>query len=140
VKIFEFIEHTADIGVRVFGRDLEELFKNSATALFGIILDYHPQSSIKEEIVLEAESLEEILVTWLNELLSLFSAYNFLPANYNISIGRKNEIFFLNAIIYGENFDYNSTSINTEIKAATYHDLKIEKKDDLYIAEIIFDV
>jgi SHS2 domain-containing protein len=137
---YEFIEHTSDIGVRVFGKSLEDLFKNCAEALFNIVIDFKPEKKIKEKIVLKAESLEEILITWLNELLSLFYIYKFLPVEYSLTLNKKNKLFSFMATIYGQNFESDLHKIKTEVKAATYHDLKIEKKDDLYIAEVIFDV
>jgi len=137
---YEFIDHTSDIGVRVFGETLEDLFKNCAEALFAIILDFKPEKKIKEKVVLKAESLEEVLITWLNELLSLFYIYKFLPTEYSLILNKKNKLFSLTATIYGQNFKSNPHRIKTEIKAATYHNLKIEKKDNLYTAEVIFDV
>ncbi|MBU0896652.1 MAG: archease, partial [Candidatus Omnitrophica bacterium] len=67
---FEFIEHTADIGVRVYGKSLEDLFQNCAQTLFSLLIDHKPAEKIEERIILEAETQEELLVTWLNELIS----------------------------------------------------------------------
>ncbi len=137
---FEFFDHTADIGVRIYGENLENLFRNSALALFSLLVDCKPKETSEEKIILEAETLEELLVTWLNELLSLFWAYNFLPLTYSISIIEKQDSKILNAQIKGNNCGLSKNKIKTEVKAATYHDLKIKHSEKGYAAEIIFDV
>jgi len=137
---FEFIEHTADVGVRVQGASAEELFENAARVLFRLMVDYEPKPEIEERVVVEAEDCEELLVTWLNELISLFFAYKFLPAEYSIEIEDKLEQKVLKTCLRGDNFNPYKNKIKMEIKAATYHDLKVEKVDSGWVAEVIFDV
>lgn len=137
---FEFIEHTADIGVRVYGKSLEDLFQNCAQTLLSLLIDHKPAEKIEERIILEAETLEELLVTWLNELISLFYTYKFLPAEYDIAIEKDDKKKILRSVIKGEEFSPYENKMNREIKAATYHNLKIEKDSFGYKAEIIFDV
>ena len=140
MKKFEFVEHTADIGVKTYGRSPVELFQNSAEAMFSLLLDYDPKENFKKNIAIEAVSLEELLVAWLNELLGLFYADKFLPASFSIKIDDKPGLKSLAAILRGENFDPYDNKLSTEIKAATYHDLKIKKSGGDYWARIIFDV
>ena len=137
---FEFIEHTADLGLRVYGKTSEDLFKNYATTLFSILTDYQPQKTISKKITLQAQSLAELLVDWLNELLSVFSADGFLPKEYNLKISDDKGGKILQAEIKGEEFDFENNELKREIKAATYHDLKVEENDSGYVAEVIFDV
>ena len=137
---FEFIEHTADVGIRVYGKTLEDLFKNAARAIFKLIVDFKPTNQEKETILLEAETLDELFVTWLNELISIFFSCQFLPAEYNILIEEMDNKQTLKANILGQNFNPYENKINMEIKAATYHNLKIEKKDGGFVAEVILDV
>ncbi|MBU2044159.1 MAG: archease [Candidatus Omnitrophica bacterium] len=137
---FEFIEHTADVGVRVYADTSEQLFKNCAEVLFGLILDDRPKPDIEETVVVEAEDIEELLITWLNELLSLFFAYRFLPVDYDIILEEREDYKVIKSRIKGANFDPYQNKIKMEIKAATYHDLKVEKNDSGWIAEVIFDV
>ena len=137
---FEFIEHTADFGIRVYGKTLPELFVNSAQALFSIILEYKPQAKIQKTIELEEDNLENLYVDWMNELISQFFADKFLPAQYSVNIESKPESSILKADIKGESFNPYEREINKEIKAATYHNLKVEKTDQGYAAEVIFDV
>jgi SHS2 domain-containing protein len=125
----------------VRGAKLEDLFRNSACALFSILINYKPKKATSEEkVILESETLEELLVTWLNELISLFFAYKFLPAEYSLVIEESQNAKILKALIKGAEFNPYKNKINKEVKAATYHNLKVEKIDKEYVAEIIFDV
>ena len=140
MKDFEFIEHTADFGIRVYGKTLPELFVNSAQALFSVILDYEPQGKIPKTIELEEENIENLFVDWMNELISQFFADKFLPAQYSVNIDSRQKLSTLKADILGENFNPYERKINKEIKAATYHGLKVEETKEGYVAEVIFDV
>jgi len=137
---FEFIEHTADLGLRVTGKTSEDLFKNYANALFSILTDYQPQKIISKKITLQAQCLAELLVDWLNELLSTFLADGFFPKEYNVNISDDKGGKVLQAELRGEEFDFENNQLKREIKAATYHDLKVEENGRGYVAEVIFDV
>ena len=137
---FEFIEHTADFGLRVYGKTSEDLFENYATALFSLLTDYQPKKMISKKITLQGQSLAELLVDWLNELLSMFFADNFLPSEYNLTISDDKGGKILHAEIKGEKFDFENNELKREIKAATYHELKVEETDRGYVGEVIFDV
>jgi SHS2 domain-containing protein len=141
MKNYELIEHTADIGIRVKGKDLEELFKNTALAMFDIIAERRPHPSVHRPqtanitVIEKADNLEELFINWLNELLSLSAAKELIFSDFVINKIGKNA---LQALAIGENIkDY---KINTEIKAATYHQLKLEQTESGWQVEVIFDV
>ncbi len=137
-KRYEQFSHTADIGIRVFGRTLKELFENAAFAMFDIIADLEGlKGEIIQEIELTAPNHEELLVSWLDELL-----YNFYTKGvifYNFEVKELSEDF-IKAKAFGRLVSDNRNRLKTEIKAATYYNLKIIKKDDYYEVDIIFDV
>lgn len=137
-KRYEQFPHTADIGVRVFGMDLKELFENAAFAMFDIIADLENISEgAGETIELDAHDDEELLVLWLDELLYRFCTKQIIYYRFDIeylAAGR------LRAKVYGRPTGANRNRLKTEIKAATYSDLAIKKSDDGYEVEIIFDV
>ncbi len=144
MKKFEFIEHTADLGIRVFGDSLNDLFKNAADALFSLLIEVKTEESEKKEIVeklvLEAEGIDELFVTWLNELISLFFTYNYLPLEYSLVLEDKKDNKILKADLKGEDLSIYSDIIIRDIKAATYHQLQIKEDNGKYVAEVIFDV
>ncbi|MBD3289499.1 archease, partial [candidate division KSB1 bacterium] len=58
---YEQIEHTGDVGIRVYGESLEEIFASAATGMFDIIFDELPQEKqLIEEVVVTADDLEEL--------------------------------------------------------------------------------
>ena len=135
---YEIIEHTADVGLRVFGESLEELFINAGCGLFELIAEsgkVEEKDSVNFE--LKAGGKEELLVGWLSELHFRFEVESLLFKRFKISeISEK----FLSAIAYGEKFDPRRHELKTEIKGVTYHGLKVESNPDEWLAEVIFDV
>ncbi len=142
MKRYEIITHTADIGIKVYAKTLEDLFKNSASLLIKLISKAKPKNNSLKKIKITAETWEDLLINWLNELVFLFFAYRFAPQEFQIKIKEsapKKKI--LEGKVKGEYFKtLKDLKIHTEIKAATYHNLKIEKDEKGYKAQIIFDV
>ncbi|MFA5351435.1 MAG: archease [Candidatus Omnitrophota bacterium] len=135
---YQLIEHTADIGIRIKSFSLAGLFKKAGIAISGLSLQRGNQKyREKHKIIIrqKASNVEELFINWLNELLSV-SAVESL-AFENIQINRINE-YFVDAIAIGS--DIRNYKINTEIKAATYHQLKVKKNGLIWQAEVIFDV
>jgi SHS2 domain-containing protein len=138
MKRYEQFPHTADIGVRVFGASLKELFENAAYAMFDIIADIENMTGeVTETFDLEAPGDEELLVAWLDELLYNFYTKQLIFNKFRVEtleLGR------LRATATGRPVGANRNRLKTEIKAATYGGLKIKKAADGYSVEIIFDV
>ncbi len=137
MRKFEIIEHTADIGIRAFGKDMAELFSNAATGMFSLITDL---KKVKEEekykVTVQGRNREDLMVNWLSELLYRFDVDKIIPSRYNIlQISDSN----LKAEVNGEKYDDNRHTIEREVKAATYYQLKVEKKS-CWEAQIIFDI
>lgn len=138
MKNYELIEHTADVGIRVKGADLKELFENAALAMFDIIAEKkNLENKNKEKIKIKqkADNIDELFVNWLNELLSLSATKEKIFCEFEFrNLDERN----LEAEVYG--CDIKDYKINTEVKAATYHELKLEKTGSGWQAEVIFDV
>lgn len=138
MKRYEQFSHTADIGVRVFGSDLKELFENAAFAMFDIIADLEGlEGSVEQDIELVAPNSEELLVAWLDELLYNFYTKQIILVRFQIKELSNTR---LSAKVFGRPVGVNRNRLKTEIKAATYSDLAIKKTPDGYRVEIIFDV
>jgi SHS2 domain-containing protein len=134
---FEFIDHTADIGLIAYGNSVEEVFINAAYGMFSLIADLEKVAEVmSHQVVAEAPDQEELLVTWLNELLYLFDAEGLIFSRFDIAdLGQR----YLRAMAYGEKVDPLRHNLKTQVKAATYHQLKLEKGDG-FSARIILDV
>jgi len=138
MKRYEQLPHTADIAVRIYGGDLKELFTNAAYAMFDIIADLEGlKSSVSVDIDVKAASKEELLVSWLDELLYNFYTKGIIFFSFDISSISEDHLI---AKAGGRHVGENRNRLKTEIKAATYHDLEIKKKDEGYSVDIVFDV
>lgn len=138
----KFIEHTADIAVEVYAESIEELFEVSALAFKESISEIENYTnSIRRNISIEATTLEELLVNFLNELNFLVQTKKWLFTEMkSIIINFEDVDFKLESNIIGINISENSVTLKEEIKAVTYHQLEIIKVGDQYRTTIIFDI
>jgi SHS2 domain-containing protein len=138
LKNYAVLEHTADIRIRIKSLTLKGLFKKASLAITDIAVEkqriQYPQIH-KIVITQKADNVEELFVNWLNELLSVSAAEALIFKD--IKINQINEKF-IDAIAIGT--DIKNYKMNVEIKAATYHQLKVKKSAFFWQAEVIFDV
>jgi len=135
---FRILDHTADLRVKIRGNSQKELFKNAARGMFSVITQINkitPNQSIP--IKLKAQREEDLLVDWLNELIYLMSTRDILFCDFKIDEISPEHI---KAEALGEKFNNKKHRINSEIKAATYHNLKIDSHRQSQSVEVIFDV
>ena len=137
-KNYEIIEHTADIGIRVKAKSLKDLFKNTGLAIFELssrrqFTRYKKHSDII--IKQKANTLEELFINWLNELLSVSSARGLIFHNIKI---KELKDCMIEALCTGSSME--NYRINIEIKAVTYHRLNIGEDKEGWKAEVILDV
>lgn len=136
-KDFEILEHTADSGIIAYGRDLRGAFKNAARGMFSLITDLDSIGEVvRRDIELDAPDREGLLVAWLNELIYLFDTDNILFRRFDITELSDNR---LKARIYGERVDRAKHELKMEIKAVTYHMLKVSQGDG-YRIQVLFDI
>ena len=138
MRTFEILDHTGDIGIIVYGRDLKELFFNAGRAFTCLLTSLNRIRSTQERtIVLRSENLEELMVTWLGELLYLFDAKALLFRKFYVEEVNR---FGLKATAWGELFQPERHVLKREIKAVTYHQVRVEKKSGKWQVRIIFDL
>lgn len=137
-KRFEILDHTADIGLIVYGEDLETLFQNAGEAFFNLVTDLKKVRPREERrIDLPAEPLERLMVDWLNELLYLHDVETLLFKEFEVeSVGENG----LRAIVKGEPFQEGVHVIHTGIKAVTYHQIQVKKEDGGWRSQVIIDL
>jgi SHS2 domain-containing protein len=138
VKRFEVLDHTADIGLIVYGEDLKRLFENAGEGFFHLITDLTKvRRKIERRIEIGGKGLERLMVDWLSELLYLHDVENFLFKGFRIeSVGKGG----LKARVKGEPFHEGVHVIKREVKAVTYHQIKVQQKEGAWRAQIIFDL
>lgn len=139
MKPFEYIEHTADAGIRVWGDSLESLFTNAAQGLFEMIavVDSIDDTSAID-IKIESDSAEMLLVAWLDEIIFRHETDEMFFKRAEICTISSTELV---AKVYGEPTNYKKHIVYTEIKAVTYHQLYVKQKpDNSWEAQVIFDL
>ena len=138
MKRFEILDHTADIGLIIYGNDLRALFEHAGEGFFHLITDLKKvRPRIERRVELEGECLERLLVDWLGELLYLHEVDHLLFRKFSIeTVGEQG----LKAVVKGEPFQEGIHSIKTEIKAVTYHQIQIKEREGSWKAQVIFDL
>ncbi len=137
-KKFEEIDATADLGIIAYGEDLKSLFSNAAEGLMSLMADTKDiAESESTTISITARDREGLLIKWLNEIIFFKDTRGFLGKRFNINYLNDNG---LKADIYGEIYNPEKHELLSGVKAATYHNLKVEKINDVWQVRIIFDV
>jgi len=141
MKRYEFLPHTADVAVNVYGGSLRELFTSAALAMFSVLVTKkknRTRVSLKEiSIRKEAEELPDLLKAWLDELLFHFSSEGLVLHRIK-SLNVAEDAFEGKVLL--ESLDPEHFETKDEIKAVTYHELKVERIRNRWQAHIIFDV
>jgi SHS2 domain-containing protein len=137
-KEYEIIDHTADLGIRVFGNNLQELFESAGEAFFDLVTDAQGIQA-KEERVIEVEGngLAELMNQWLNELLFLLDTQGLLFREFDTEVVNSHH---LRVKAKGEVFREEVHERRTEIKGVTYHQLDVRKQNNKWMAQVIFDI
>ena len=137
-KKYEFIEHTADLGFRAYGASKQALFVHAAEALFETLVDLESvEERIERLVKVESEAMDELMVSWLAELLYLHDTEQLLFNRFQINRFEDNRI---EAIARGEVIDPARHEIKTGIKAVTYHKLYVKKSKGSWETQVIFDI
>ena len=139
---YHFIDHTADIAVEVEGGTIEDLFIASVSAWQECTIEKSEINfSLKKHINIKDQSLEELLVHFLDEINFLLLTKKWILSKINgIEIKKSGDKFVLSADIVGENTDEKKHQIKVEIKAVTFHQMEIKKINNRYTTRIVFDI
>ena len=141
---FKFLPHTADRKFQAFGKTLEEVFKNSALALFKIIYDKKINEKKKYKIQAKGIDLENLMYNFLEEFLVLIDSKNFLPSkiiNFKLDILRKGaskKTLKIKAEVIGD--DAKNYNISEHVKAITYNEMFVKKEKGKWIAQVVLDI
>lgn len=134
----ETFDHTADLGLRIRAADLDTLFKEAAEALFETIVEelqtVRPERRV--DVTLTGADREYLLFDWLKELLYLFDAEHLLLSKFAVQVTDQG----LTGTAWGEPIDRSRHHLEHEVKAITYHGLRVEHTADGWLAEFIVDI
>jgi len=137
MKKFEILNHTADIRGRIYGRNMEELFVNASELLYFLMSpEFYGEKEVVAKVELSGDTSEELLVKFLNELIYYAEVKKGSGRFYALTIKKKEEKFYLDCEMAYRKIK----RMAREIKAATYHNLRIKKEKGVLTASLIFDV
>ena len=136
--MFEVFEHTADIGMRIRAPDRPILFTDAARSLFSLLVaNLETVRCVQvEKFEIAGREDDYLLFDWLNELLYTFETKRLLLAEFDVQVDDSG----LRAVCRGEPIDPTRHEMDHEVKAITYHELKVENTGDGWLAEVIVDI
>jgi SHS2 domain-containing protein len=136
--MYELFEHTADLGLRVRGDSLEALLADAGRGLLTMFVAnpeaVHPVHT--RTIELAAEEPAYLLFDWLSELLFAFESDRLLLSEFDLQLSAGK----LTATCRGEPMDATRHQMEHEVKAITYHGLRVDETPEGWEAEVIVDI
>ena len=136
--MYETFEHTADLGLRVVAPDLNTLFEDAGRGLFSMLVEDLSSVRLTHSLDLAVEGADHayLLFDWLNELLYQFETGRWLLADFRVHVTDTG----LTAQARGEPWDTTRRDLDHEVKAITYHGLRVAPTPDGWLAEVIVDI
>jgi SHS2 domain-containing protein len=135
---FEILEHPSDLGIEARGATMAEAFQNAAHGLMSIIAGSSKiKPCDKRSISIVALDRENLLVRWLSEVLYLYDAEKFLSADFKFETLTDTS---LQATILGQQASTSSHELILDVKAITYHNLKVQKLEEFWIVRVYLDI
>lgn len=141
-KGFEFLEHTADVYIAAYGKDIAEAFESAALAMFEVMTDTkNVNPTVSDVVEVAAHDEQALLYSWLEALLVKFELNEMLYSKFKIeSLTQTSDGFRLKAKIWGEKFNPEKHVQKVGVKAITYHMMEIIKKPGKVVLRFILDI
>jgi len=138
----EWLDHTADVGFRASALSLEDAFCESARALFSLMFAIDAiEPATEKHVELAANTLPELLVEWLSELLAQKELTGTVFSHFSIAIsGDDSSGYRAQGCAAGETLDRVRHQPGTEIKGISYLGLAVSQQNGLWTAQVVVDV
>ncbi|MGV8078448.1 MAG: archease [Syntrophales bacterium] len=141
MSFYRVIDHTADLGIEVFGDASEDVLARAAEALFDLLAERDGIRNAESRTVhAEGQDPADLLVNFLRECLYLYTGKGFLIQCARVRLGEETS---LEAEVRGEPYDPVRHRIRTEIKAVTWHGAflgETPEGPEKWKGRVIFDV
>ncbi len=135
---YEVFEHTADVGLHVFGQTLPELFVHAAQGMESLMVaPEQVRPVVNREIMVSGHDTLSLMIAWLNELIFLFDTEYLLFSTFTVDALNATHLV---AHAIGEAYDAQRHELSSAIKAVTWHEAAIVPTDGGYKASLIFDI
>lgn len=136
--MYEFFDHTADVGIRLAAPDLATLLADAGRALYALIVD-NPDDVRPDqrfEFRVAGTQPDYLLFDWLSELLRHFESTRVVLGRFDVRVGADG----LTAEARGEPLDEQRHRLGNEVKAVTYHQLEVRQTDGEWRGAVILDI
>jgi SHS2 domain-containing protein len=133
---YEILEHTADVGVRAHGDDLEECFEQAAAGLVEIIGIARPGSGRRVAIELSSDDPGALLVDWLSEILYLHDVHDAVIAEITVDAVSGREL--RGSVTLAPRAEAEIEGV--QVKAVTYHQLGVRRTAAGWVAQVYLDI
>jgi SHS2 domain-containing protein len=135
---YTLLDHTADLGIRVYGTDLKDLFEGAGRALMHLMVKAEiPSKTHSMKISVSGEDLADLMVRWLGEILYLFVGENLVVTSIRMGSVSSSA---LEATLETAPFEPEIHETLREIKAVTYHQIEVTEMPNGWETKVIFDV
>ncbi|MDP8002696.1 MAG: archease [Caldisphaera sp.] len=135
---FEFLDHTSDVLIRAYGRNLEESFEQSALAVYEVMTDTKKVKQIESRYIeIEGFDLYNLLYRWIESLLFYTDSEGLVFSKFNVEKINENK---LKAVAMGEKFNKEIHEHRTIVKAMTYSQMDIKFSNNCWIIDFVVDI
>ena len=135
MKRFEELDHTADVGIRAYGKTFDELFANAAAGMFSLITDLEAVKPVGEyEVKVQSKDAKALLFDFLSELLFVHETEKVLLSEFDVAIRE----LAVEAKVRGERIEKGRHPLHLAVKAVTYHEMIVDPEKG--VAQVIFDI
>ncbi len=138
---FKILDHVADVMIEAWGSTLNEAFEEAAKAMFDQMVYIEKVDNLIEySVEVSGYDLEELLYNWLEQLIIAVEVDFLVFSKFKVLISGNEGDYKLRAICWGEKYKREKHGSKVVVKAITYHEMKIEKRDNQWVIRYILDI
>jgi SHS2 domain-containing protein len=135
---FSVLDHTADLRIRIRGKDLRDLFEKAAKSMTHVMVKgVSSENADTLELSVQGTDLSDLMVRWLGEILYLFEGEHQVVTAVKINAISPT---YLDATLKTVPFDLNLYEVLCEVKAVTYHQIEVVQEDDRWETRVTLDL
>jgi SHS2 domain-containing protein len=134
---FEILEHTADVGLRMTGSSPEEVLEAAGEGLATLLGAWVPGPGKEHHVETIAPDRAALLAAWVDDLLYIHEAEDVVFGGFDVNLPEDSRLAARVLIVPRDERELEGVGI----KAATYHRLRFEQRQDgTWVGEIYVDV
>jgi SHS2 domain-containing protein len=134
---FEEIDHSGDVGIEARGKDEVDALANATLGLFSLMVHNGVSARVERPLAIDSNSDEDLVVDWLSEVIATASMHGEVYGDVRIE---RTGAYSVRGVIRGEPIDAGRHQLRFDVKAATYHGLLVERKNDGCRIRVVFDL